>query len=77
MRVRVNQHNQITLPAEMREKLRIAPGDQLLIEVRDGSFVLMPEPKDYVERLHGLHKEIWEGIDVKEYIHGERAACPE
>jgi len=77
MRVRVNRRNQITLPSEVLKKLRIQVGDELLIEEHDGAFVLAPDPMTYVERLRGLHKEVWEGVDVEAYIRGERAPCQE
>jgi hypothetical protein len=34
----------------------------------------MPEPPDYARRLRGLHREVWEGIDVDEYVRREREA---
>ncbi len=76
-RVRVNNKHQITVPAAMRKELHIESGDYLLIEIRNGHVVLMPEPRDYSKHLRGLHREIWEGIEPQEYVERERAAWTE
>lgn len=73
-RVKVSSRFQIAVPAAARKQLGIERGDQLIVEVRDGYVVLVPEPRDYVARLRGLHSEIWEGIDPQEYVNRERAA---
>jgi len=76
-RVKVSSKYQIAVPAEARKKLGIKPGDHLLVDIREESILLMPEPKDWAEALAGLHKEIWEGIDPVEYVRGERGVCPD
>jgi bifunctional DNA-binding transcriptional regulator/antitoxin component of YhaV-PrlF toxin-antitoxin module len=58
--------------AEAREQLHLKAGDRLLVEVRDGSLVLIPEPGNFAHRLRGLHREVWDAIDVQTYINGER-----
>lgn len=73
-RVKVSSKLQVAVPAEARKKLRIEPGDYLLVEVQDNSIVLTPEPKDYVAQMLGFHAEIWEGIDTDEYLRQERAS---
>ncbi|NOX62004.1 MAG: AbrB/MazE/SpoVT family DNA-binding domain-containing protein [Chloroflexi bacterium] len=72
--VKVSSRNQIALPSEARKKLNIRPGDRLLVDVQDGVLVLIPEPRDYVEYMMGLHREIWEQIDADEHIQRERDA---
>jgi AbrB family looped-hinge helix DNA binding protein len=71
-RVTVSGDFQINVPDEARVQLHLKAGDHLLIEIRDGSIVLVPEPTDYVQRLRGLHREVWEGIDAQAYVSGER-----
>lgn len=77
LRVKVSSKHQITVPAAVRKQLQIKSGDQLLVEVRNGYVVLIPEPQDYSKRLRGLHREIWDGIDAQEYVRRERAAWRE
>lgn len=66
MRVKVSSEYRITLPARVREKLGLSPGDQLLLDVRGNCLILMPEPRDYPERLRGLHRELWKGVEPQE-----------
>ena len=73
MQVKVSSKHQIAVPAAVRRQLEIDAGDHLLVEVQDGVIVLIPMPEDPVEALEGLGREIWEGVDVQEYIDGERA----
>ena len=72
--VKVSAKYQIVVPQFARKKLNIKKGDHLLVDVQDGVIVLIPEPKRYSNYLQGLHSEIWQGIDVQEYINGERDA---
>jgi AbrB family looped-hinge helix DNA binding protein len=72
MRVKVSSRNQIAVPSEVRKRLQIKPGDHLLIDVREGYVVLIPEPQDYSRHLKGLHSEVWESVEPQEYVRGER-----
>jgi AbrB family looped-hinge helix DNA binding protein len=71
-RVKVSSKHQIAVPAAVRRRLAIDAGDHLLVDVQDGVVVLTPEPKDPVEELKGLGREIWEGVDTQDYIDQER-----
>lgn len=71
-RVRMNSKHQFTIPAGVRKELHIESGDHLLMHIRDGHIMLMPEPRDYSKHLRGLHREIWEGIEPQEYVQRER-----
>ncbi len=72
--VKVSAKYQIAVPQIARKKLNIKKGDRLLVDVQDGVIVLIPEPRRYTEYLQGLHGEIWKGVDVQEYLSGERGA---
>lgn len=77
LRVKVSSKYQIAVPSSVRKTLKIERGDQLLMEVCDGHVVLMPEPHNYAERLRGLHREVWSGVDPQEYVNRERDAWRE
>lgn len=77
VRVTVNEEYQIVVPDTVRDHLNIKRGDHLLVEVRDGYAVLIPEPRDFSRRLRGLHREIWEGVDPEECVRREREAWNE
>lgn len=70
--VKVSKRYQIAVPALARRLLNIRSGDRLLVDVQDGIIVLIPEPEDYTEAMAGLHREVWEGVDVQKYIDEER-----
>ena len=72
--VKVSKKHQIAVPSAVRKQLGIKSGDVLLVELRDGYAVLLPEPQDYSQRLRGLHREIWEGVEPQEYVRQEREA---
>jgi antitoxin ChpS len=74
MRVKVSSKNQIAIPAAVRKRLRIQEGDHLLVDLREGSVVLIPEPRDYSQHLRGLHRDVWDGTDPDEYVQREREA---
>jgi AbrB family looped-hinge helix DNA binding protein len=72
--VKVSKRNQIAVPAIARQMLGIKSGDRLLVDIQDGMLILIREPKSYTKALAGLHKEIWEGVKIQEYLDGEREA---
>jgi AbrB family looped-hinge helix DNA binding protein len=74
VRVQISDDGQLTVPEEARRQLQIGPGDTLIADVRDGALVLVPDPQRIVDRLRGLHREIWHGIDANEYVQRERDA---
>ena len=70
--VKVSSRYQVVVPSIARERLNIQRGDRLLVDVQDGVLILIPQPKDYVAHLAGLHKEIWDGVDTTAYLQEER-----
>jgi AbrB family looped-hinge helix DNA binding protein len=57
--VKVSSRNQIVVPRQAREQLKIKPGDRLIVDVQGSLIVLSPEPDDYVEYMAGLGREVW------------------
>ena len=74
VRIKVGDDRDIAIPEDMMKRVGMEPGTSLLIEERDGYLVLLPEPRNYAERLRGLHREVWEGIEPQEYVRREREA---
>jgi AbrB family looped-hinge helix DNA binding protein len=72
--VKVSSRYQVAVPQGARRKLNIHVGDRLLVDVQDGLLILLPEPSDYTLRLAGLHKEVWDGLDMTRYLQEERDA---
>ena len=70
--VKLSTKYQIVIPREVRRQLGLAAGDELLVEVRGTTIVLIPRPRSYAKRLRGLHKEVWEHVDATAYVKEER-----
>jgi AbrB family looped-hinge helix DNA binding protein len=77
-RIKVGTNREIAIPEEAMRSIGIGAGSELLLDVRDGYLVLVPEAKKtYVERHRGLHAEVWDGVDPQEYIRREREGWTE
>lgn len=72
----VSPQGQITIPKSWRELLNLNKKTKLIAQVvnleRDKELILRPLPKKWSRYMAGLGKEIWEKIDVDEYIQKER-----
>jgi len=74
--VTISSKHQIVIPSEAREKLHLGSGNKLLVLCKDDRIVLIPKPTDFVERMKGLHKDIWSDTDVRTYLQTERDSWP-
>ena len=66
--VTMSRKNQIIVPREVREKLHLKAGEQFLVLCKDDRIVLIPKPQSFVDKMAGLHKEVWEGSDAQAYL---------
>jgi AbrB family looped-hinge helix DNA binding protein len=55
----VSSKSQIVLPAEIRRRLGIRPGDRLTIEVEDEHIVLRKAPGSDLEALATFRGSVW------------------
>ena len=60
----VSSRGQVTLPAALRKRLGIAPGDVLLVEDRDGELVFKPAAVLEVERYTDEQIAEWDREDA-------------
>jgi AbrB family looped-hinge helix DNA binding protein len=56
MRVKVSVKGQIVIPAELRAKYAIAPGDVVDVRDGDGKILVFPLPKDVIRASRGFLK---------------------
>lgn len=63
---------QVVIPKRVREALEIGPGDELLMEVKEGTLIIHPKPKNYTDYMIGLHKDVWKDVDTDSYLNRER-----
>ncbi|RMF80543.1 MAG: AbrB/MazE/SpoVT family DNA-binding domain-containing protein [Nitrospirae bacterium] len=65
--------SQITIPAEVRRRLGIGPGDRVVLEVEGERAILRPLRGGFTERSEGLGRAVWarEG-GAAAYLESER-----
>lgn len=68
---KVGGRYQVVVPKEIREALKLKPGDYLDVQVIDGMVVMVPQPS-YTSRLFGKHRDVWQGEDAVDYVRRER-----
>lgn len=66
--VRLSSKNQIVLPREARDAMRLKGHDELLVVVKGNLAVIMPKPKSHRGALAGAGK----GVYGKTYLKRER-----
>lgn len=72
--VKVGKRFQVVLPKKVRQRLGVREGDELIVEVSRRGLLLVPKPASYTAHLAGLHREVWKGVDVDDYVKRERRA---
>lgn len=50
---KISSKNQVVIPKEAREVLRVKGGDEVIFVTRQGGVYLLPKPKSFVEALRG------------------------
>ena len=66
--VKLSSKNQIVLPKEARDAMKLKGRDELLVVVKDKVTVIMPKPKNYRSALSGTGK----GAYGRAYLKKER-----
>lgn len=66
--VKVSSKHQVSLPSDARRRLGIQPGDRLSVEVTEDALVLRVRPARPSDRLRGLGRGAWAGVDPVEEI---------
>ncbi len=66
--VKLSSKNQIVLPKEAREAMKIKGRDELLVVVKGNVTVIMPKPEKYSAALSGSGEKIYR----KHYLKKER-----
>lgn len=60
---------QIVIPKQIRQDLKIKPGDKLYIDTdQEGIIVLKIAPKNWAEQNFGVLKKYWKGINMIEEV---------
>ena len=62
---------QIVVPKDVREALRLKPGDRLEVKIENGKVVMIPQISQ-TSRLFGKHRQLWQNTDAVAYVRQER-----
>lgn len=70
--LKLGRKSQIVIPKEVRNAVGITEGDELIIDVVEDKIIIKQKPRSYSQKLKGLHKGVWKGIDPRKYVKKER-----
>ena len=73
VKVKVGPKYQVVIPRPIRNKVRLQPQNEVLVEEVNGVIIILPKPTSFTEFMLGLGKEAWKGVDPKSYVRKERA----
>lgn len=77
MVAKISSKYQVVLPKAVREALALHVGDEVVFVVDGSKVLLRPRPANFTEAMRGLHREVWAGRDVDEWLEEERATWEE
>ncbi len=60
---KLSTKSQIVIPAEIRRKLRVHPGDTLEVNLEDDKVTIRKAPSSYVKELEGCVSDLWQGYE--------------
>jgi len=75
---KLSSKNQMTLPKEARQALKIKAGDTVILVVAEDNVRLCPKPANLTDYLRGLGKDLWQELGGgDEYLQAERESWPQ
>lgn len=60
---KLSSKSQIVIPADIRRKLRVRPGDTLEVNLKDDTVTIRKAPGSYVEALESCASDLWRGYE--------------
>jgi len=66
--VKISSKNQIVIPREIRNALRVKAGDRLLVVARGDTVILLRKPKQYSKAIAGMAR----GLYPADYLEREK-----
>lgn len=72
--IKVSSKHQVSIPSVARRELGIEAGDRLSVELSDDAMILRRRPARPSERLRGLGKDVWRGVDPVRHVSDLRTA---
>ncbi|MBE9168337.1 AbrB/MazE/SpoVT family DNA-binding domain-containing protein [Pleurocapsales cyanobacterium LEGE 06147] len=68
---KLGERYQIVVPKDVRQALKLKPGDRLDVRVENGKVVMIPQ-QIQSSRLSGKHRTLWQETNAVAYIRGKR-----
>lgn len=71
---KLNEDRSLKIPEEILKKAGLRPGAEIiwLYDEETRQILLMEKPDSFAKVMRGLGKELWNNIDINEYIKEER-----
>ncbi len=70
---KLNKDSSIKIPEYILKKSGLKPGAEIIwLYDEHGQIILMEKPDSFAKALRGLGKEVWDKVDVEEYVERER-----
>ncbi|MBC7074787.1 MAG: AbrB/MazE/SpoVT family DNA-binding domain-containing protein [Syntrophomonadaceae bacterium] len=70
---KVGKRGVVVLPAELRKRMKINEGDELLIDISESGVIYMVQrPDDFVAALKNAGRGLWAEQDPVAYVREER-----
>jgi antitoxin PrlF len=60
---KLSSKSQVVIPANIRRKLRVYPGDTLEMDIRDDSVMIRKAPASYLKELESCASALWRGYE--------------
>ena len=60
---KLSSKSQIVIPADIRRKLRVRPGDTLEMTLKDDTVTIRKAPVSYLEALENCVSDLWRGYE--------------
>jgi AbrB family looped-hinge helix DNA binding protein len=60
---KLSSKSQIVIPADIRRKLRVRPGDTLEMTLKDDTVTIRKAPVSYLEALENCASDLWRGSE--------------
>lgn len=68
--VTIGSKSQVVIPKGVRKMVpALKPGKKVIVRPFNSQSVIVEIPsKDWVSQTYGMHKKVWQGVDVASYI---------
>jgi len=60
---KLSSKSQVVIPADIRRRLRVRPGDVLEMNIKDDSVIIRKAPASYVKELESCVSDLWQGYE--------------